>query len=47
MSLCVRIAKSDREFAGHSLSVANGERMAPGVFDTLRAWLLTRVQTGR
>ena len=29
--------------AGHSLSTASGDRMAPGVFDTLRSWLLGRV----
>ncbi len=29
--------------AGHSLSVDSGDRMAPGVFDTLRAWLRARV----
>jgi pimeloyl-ACP methyl ester carboxylesterase len=33
--------------AGHSLAVASGDRMAPGVFDTLRSWLLTRVHVGR
>ena len=29
--------------AGHSLSTASGDRMASGVFDTLRSWLLARV----
>ena len=28
--------------AGHSLSSASGDRMAPGVFDTLRSWLLAK-----
>lgn len=32
--------------AGHSLSEQpSGSRMAPGVFDTLRSWLLSRVPT--
>ena len=32
--------------AGHSLSeLPEKKRMAPGVFDTLRTWLLARVQT--
>ena len=31
--------------ANHALTEADtGKRMAPGVFDTLRSWLLTRVQ---
>ena len=30
--------------ADHSLSVESGARMAPGVFDTLRSWLLARVE---
>lgn len=30
--------------AGHSLSAPTGGRMAPGVFDTLRSWLLARVE---
>lgn len=32
--------------AGHSLSLASGGRMAPGVFDTLRSWLLARAHVG-
>jgi len=32
--------------AGHSLGeMPTGSRMAPGVFETLRSWLLTRAQT--
>ena len=30
--------------AGHSLAVASGDRMAPGVFNTLHSWLVDRVQ---
>ena len=30
--------------AGHSLSSKSGDRMAPGVFETLRSWLLARVR---
>ena len=33
--------------AGHSLSLAAGGRMAPGVFGTLRSWLLARVHIRR
>jgi pimeloyl-ACP methyl ester carboxylesterase len=34
--------------AGHSLSVMpSKDRMAPGVFDTLRSWLLARVRSER
>jgi pimeloyl-ACP methyl ester carboxylesterase len=33
--------------AGHSLSTASGDRMAPGVFDTLRSWLLARAGSDR